>query len=352
MNPEEWYQSAIQPGFQRVNDVKRMEMNHYAQQTPYQQFQSQYPAIDQYARDVVSGRRFAKTIHDTGTLMSQAMDSPEALNEAVGLFGVGGIIAGKMAKTANLEMLDIAKGATKKGMSRQKVFDATGWYKGVDDKWKFEVPDKDMTINNYTGTGGGITVNNPSLRENYPRINRGVNIKQYDQLDGTAFYKRPDKFEYGMGRRGEIGIPRNEIPPKDVFAHEYQHAIQADEGFAKGGTVSKMVDKSSDLKMLSDAKVLKKMDGDKDMFKLVFEREPELGAESIVLSGESYKSISKRVDDLYNNVTPYAQYNNLAGEVEARNVSTRLGMMADDRRMLAPWLTEDVPQARQLVRFK
>ena len=74
MNPEEWFQSAIQPGFKRADEIKRMEFNHYASKSPYQEFQSEYPAIDQYARDVVSGRRFTKTIHDTGTLMSQALD--------------------------------------------------------------------------------------------------------------------------------------------------------------------------------------------------------------------------------------------------------------------------------------
>jgi len=50
---EDWYQRAIQPGFERAKEIKRMEMTHKARQSPYQQFQQEYPKINKYGRDVV-----------------------------------------------------------------------------------------------------------------------------------------------------------------------------------------------------------------------------------------------------------------------------------------------------------
>ncbi len=45
-------------------------------------------------------------------------------------------------------------------------------------------------------------------------------------------------------------------------------------------------------------------------------------------------------------------YRRTAGEVEARNVETRLPMSAADRRSTAPWRTQDVPDDQQIVRFR
>ena len=44
-------------------------------------------------------------------------------------------------------------------------------------------------------------------------------------------------------------------------------------------------------------------------------------------------------------------YPRLAGEVEARNVQTRMNMSPEDRVANPPWTTEDVPRDQQIVRF-
>ena len=49
-------------------------------------------------------------------------------------------------------------------------------------------------------------------------------------------------------------------------------------------------------------------------------------------------SAQKEIDSI-DSVTAYRR---LAGEVEARNVQNRLNLKPDDRRMLPPWMTEDV----------
>jgi hypothetical protein len=47
---------------------------------------------------------------------------------------------------------------------------------------------------------------------------------------------------------------------------------------------------------------------------------------------------------------PYKAYQALAGEVEARNVQSRMDMDAATRRATPPWATEDVPRDQQIVR--
>jgi hypothetical protein len=47
---------------------------------------------------------------------------------------------------------------------------------------------------------------------------------------------------------------------------------------------------------------------------------------------------------------PFEAYRRLAGEVEARNVQSRMDMDAATRRATPPWSTEDVPRDQQIVR--
>lgn len=50
-------------------------------------------------------------------------------------------MAGENAKTAALDKLDQAKQMDGEGKSKEEVYKATGWLKGADGKWRFEIPD-------------------------------------------------------------------------------------------------------------------------------------------------------------------------------------------------------------------
>jgi len=52
-----------------------------------------------------------------------------------------GIVAGRKAATANLNKLDEAVKMAERGLGRDEIYKSTGWWKGVDDKWRFEIPD-------------------------------------------------------------------------------------------------------------------------------------------------------------------------------------------------------------------
>jgi len=56
-------------------------------------------------------------------------------------------MAGPKALTAALDKLDQAKHLEANGVDNEEIRQQTGWFKGVDGKWRFEISDKDATIN-------------------------------------------------------------------------------------------------------------------------------------------------------------------------------------------------------------
>ena len=55
--------------------------------------------------------------------------------------------AGEKAQTAALDELDRAKQLEADGVDNEEIRQQTGWFKGADGKWRFEISDKDASIN-------------------------------------------------------------------------------------------------------------------------------------------------------------------------------------------------------------
>lgn len=87
-------------------------------------------------------------------------------------------MAGENAKTAALDKLEQAK-ATAEDRSREEIYKATGWFKGQDGKWRFEIPDNleaislDKLLNDKRAKLGEI-YDNPQLFEAYPDLKDGI----------------------------------------------------------------------------------------------------------------------------------------------------------------------------------
>ena len=74
--------------------------------------------------------------------------------------------------------------------------------------------------------------------------------------------------------------------------------------------------------------------------------------------GTKLKDLKKEVsvlvaekERLAKDINPYDAYKRHAGEVEARNVQTRMNMSPVERRVNPPWKTQDTPDEQQIVRF-
>ena len=55
--------------------------------------------------------------------------------------------AGRRAAEANLEELENAEKMEKEGKSFEEIFKRTGWFRGIDNRWRYEIDDSKMTFN-------------------------------------------------------------------------------------------------------------------------------------------------------------------------------------------------------------
>jgi hypothetical protein len=54
--------------------------------------------------------------------------------------------AGESAETANLELLALAKAQTNEGVDPREIWESTGWFKGKDGEWRFEIDDSKASM--------------------------------------------------------------------------------------------------------------------------------------------------------------------------------------------------------------
>ena len=207
-------------------------------------------------------------------------------------------------KTYRMDNLKVAEKMERGKKDAKAIKLATGWERGADGKWRYEMPD--AKIKDMKDIGGGNIVKRfdddmlwndgkladvidaPGLFEAYPQL-KDVRI------DTDAIMNdMPSNGEYNA-KTNTITIHADELKyMNSILNHEIQHAIQHIEGFTRGGS-------------------------------------PRL------IRGEVKKN-----DD-------YNSYKSLAGEVEARNVESRMGMTDEERRNSLAEETEDVNRDEQIV---
>lgn len=140
--------------------------------------------------------------------------------------------AGIRARTANRELLNEAQRMAAEGKMQTEIYKKTGWRRGKDGRWRFEIPDNLDKIDlsklpdNSTVTLGEI-YDNEKLYAAYPQL-RNVLVTKTELDDGVT----------GQSRRDEIYIRNGakDARAKDTLIHEIQHVIQNIEGFASGGS--------------------------------------------------------------------------------------------------------------------
>ena len=161
-----------------------------------------------------------------------------------------GVFGGERAKTADLEALAIAKALQAAGHNDRNIYARTGWFKGVDGNWRFEIDDSQAKFigdfknaaptkaNKYTL--GGISAPMNEMLSHNPLF------QAYETIpDITTQVRRrdfiPDAFGTGSHRAGQDErITANNMTvegARSTLLHELQHAVQSREGFALGSSV-------------------------------------------------------------------------------------------------------------------
>jgi hypothetical protein len=240
-------------------------------------------------------------VMDAGNFAAEMVNPAPGIDRSIQAFGEGRYVdaaaegiaampmvatfAGRGAKTANMPALQRAKQLAESGADRRAIWEETGWFKGVDGKWRFEIDDSAalsrLSQNDFLRPSAIDRHGNVESFLEHPQL---LDAYSFGPMRGQTTRKRGD---FGSYTDETDTISVTGTAPESFLGtslHELQHAIQAREAFAMGGSPAQ------------DA------------------------------------------------------YQRLAGEVEARNVQTRMNFTPEQRRAQAPWETQDVPDELQIVR--
>lgn len=157
--------------------------------------------------------------------------------------------AGRRAETANDYTLRNAQLEAARGNNvgpDSETRQRTGWFRGPDGQWRFEISDENASLNiltmrdnNFSPTTLGDVMSHSDLFDAYPRL-------------------RDMKVEFSSGSSRNLGefnemtrtitVNRNLRPRKmlSTLIHETQHAVQSTENFARGGNIDTALHQASD----------------------------------------------------------------------------------------------------------
>lgn len=243
-------------------------------------------------------------------------------------------------RTFRMDNLSVARKMEEKKKDAKAIKMATGWERGADGKWRYEMPD--AKIKDTMDVGGGQIVKRyeDDMLWNGGKLSDVIDapelFKAYPQLKGVRI--ETDAIMNDMSSNGEYDSKTNTITihadelkyMNDILNHEIQHAIQGIEGFATGGSPTTI--RGEVKKRFNEVtKQIKQLrtEGKEDEAKALIEKNRGL-----------YNAYMKNDD--------FNSYKSLAGEVEARNVQERMNMTPEERRKTLAESTEDVARKDQI----
>ncbi len=292
--------------------------------------------------------------------------------------GTLGSFAGVKAKGYLRKDLDQAIAMWSNGKNADLIWEKTGFFRDLDGQWKFEIsPEK--TRLNYEfdemlkeGTTLGEVFNHPKLYKAYP---------EFKDIKVSSTMPDPTGME-GLNPRGvwfddyntiylKPGLTAEEA--RSVVLHEIQHVIQKKEGFAEGGNANMFKSQA-----VADAEQLWEKTAMNEFMKLRDAGyDPDLVFNASNAANKLYRGkrltpeesdaaawardmgLAEKFDNIAHGgyLLDKAQmqrdldYLSLMGEVEARNIQTRMDYSDYTRRAVPPWRSMDVVPQDQ-VYFK
>lgn len=243
-------------------------------------------------------------------------------------------------RTFRMDNLSVARKMEEEKKDAKAIKMATGWERGADGKWRYEMPD--AKIKDTMDVGGGHIVKRyeddmlwnggklsdvidaPELFKAYPHL-KDVRIET-----DAIMNDMPSNGEYNA-KTNTITIHADELKyMNSILNHEIQHAIQSIEGFDRGGS-PRLVRGEIKKRLAEVTKQIRQLraEGKEDEAKAIVEKNRGL-----------YNAYQANDD--------YNSYKSLAGEVEARNVQERMNMSPEERRRTLAESTEDVARKDQI----
>ena len=285
----------------------------------------------------------------------------EGVKEGVPLFQFMGEKGAKALDNATeasirLDNLRVAREMEGKKVGPKTIKVATGWERGADGKWRYEIPDGKlkMTFDAITSLPMSSDnlytedillkdiLDNKDLFSAYPELNE-TKIVFYDPIKQQEPTYKIEGFTSDKGRTIAIGVRKTQSGDGGLFpllrtrgadtidavtsvlSHEIQHLIQRAEGFADGGN------KEDVWRGLIENKILEFKE--RDWYQTASQSGQRQVASNV---------LNKEGKD------PVSEYRKLAGEVEARNVETRQTLTPEQRKSTLAKDTEDITREDQV----
>ena len=267
--------------------------------------------------------------------------------------------AGAEALTADQSQAKKAVQMEKEGAEAETIRQETGWFRGSDGNWRFEIDDskakihlEKVKLNGYTRLGD--ILEHDSLYAAYPQL-KEIRVRIADSV-------------FMRGKNAVFDLQQNDInlnelllddpeAMKKVLLHEAEHGIQMLEGFANGSSVSRWEQELAkgtrpQTRRIREAEaVLRELSG---RHGAEFAEDMAIYAE---LDGKEAEGYAEKLEKRYgkdwwdaaraarilrlSRETPESRtaeelYWDTAGEIEARDTAARSGLDTEARRRVKP----------------
>lgn len=269
-------------------------------------------------------------IEDLYYKWTQAYNSNNKLNETNNYS-----FAGRNAKTANIRNLVEAVKLEEQGKNAQEIYEKTGWYRGNETKWRFEIADNNFNIKNGTiKKDGWYRLNEildaPELYNAYPELEK-TEIYFEDLDKNKNAYAIPEKNriyinnelirENDSAKSNKMLGLKNQNEIYSILTHEIQHIIQQKEEFSRGS---------------SEEYWYRKQKQDATEY-----AESLPAFEKLKTATEKAEFVENFVKNNVDKYTIYSNYRNTAGEQEARNAQERINMKDEYRKRKMPFIKNE-----------
>lgn len=242
--------------------------------------------------------KFKKQLAEREALSGGKKDfAPEDFDRALDIamnFGGAGTMAGVRSAGMKAKLSDLghAQILEANGIHADDIFTTTGFFRGADNRWRYEIDDSVAKFHHDRVKPGSPkylseVYYHPELYKAYPDL-KYTKVVIDPELVGARAQAQGGAPYIELGGKA-LSDGRVAAKDRGILAHEIQHLVQDIEGFAKGAFFEGPAD-----------------------------------------------SVAARY------------YIRSAGEVEARNVDTRLLLSQNRRRSIPPTWSEDVPRSQQI----
>lgn len=368
-----------------------------------------YAGIDSYGQ---RASRYHEQAVDAIERAAEATEHPASEPEGLTLRAVDEVksrgppekysYAGRNAENADLDALHEAERYEMQGVDAETIRQKTGWFRGADGKWRWEIDDsgtetdtkwnflRNPDAKRYnelfekaylydTATAEDLNelqildknlkgvrksplyldeiVRHDKLFEAYPAL-RDVKVRFEANTGNKEGSYHPEENEFIL----RTGLKLEPEKLKNTLIHEIQHAIQEQEGFARGanpGYWDEMIQRG-----YSRRKNDGRIERARKEYHRIFDSAPEEFKDKVRrinrarLDGD-YDAAETVIDELYDSeyadlwsqldmaefewrsdrgeeLNAYDLYRDTAGEIEARDAASRRGLTAEERRGRKP----------------